>query len=244
MTQRGGAAGAGPEAAGPGVSGLSRRELAVARSLGSARARTEDRLQRFLDAALDLMREGEPGRDVTVQEVVDRSGQSLRLFYQFFGGKHELLLAMFEDVVRSTVAFLRGRVDEEDGALDRLHRFVVELHRLCRPAVGSAPADGIPSAWLLVDFAQQLLTRHAAEAARAFAPLTAYFGELLDEAAEAGAVRPGLRQSPVAGIFLEAVMFNTFSATIGGVPLRAGGSDAAEELWDVVLHGVGTGGRP
>jgi AcrR family transcriptional regulator len=35
--------------------------------------------------------------DFTVQEVVDRSRQSLRSFYQHFDGKHELLLALFED---------------------------------------------------------------------------------------------------------------------------------------------------
>src|SRR5580704_10503090 len=91
-------------------SSVSRRDLAVARSLDSARARAESRFQRFLDAALELMSEGEPGKDFTVQEVVDRSGQSLRLFYQYFGGKHELLLALFEDVVRSTTEFLRDRI--------------------------------------------------------------------------------------------------------------------------------------
>ncbi len=88
---------------------VSRRELAVARSLDSARARAESRLQRFLDAALELMNEGEPHRDFTVQEVVERSGQSLRLFYQYFSGKHELLLALFEETVRSSTEFLRGQ---------------------------------------------------------------------------------------------------------------------------------------
>ncbi len=225
--------------AAPNGLGLSRRELAVARSLDTARARTEDRLQRFLDAALELMREGDPVRDFTVQEVVDRSGQSLRLFYQFFGGKHELLLALFEDVVLATVDFLRDRVDEEADPLGRLHRFVVEYHRLCRPA-GGASTDRFPSAWMMVDFAQQLLTKHAAEAALAFAPLITLFGELLDDAADAGAVRAGLGGSPVAGIFLEAIMFNTFSAAISGMSVRDHASDPAEELWDLFLNGVGT----
>lgn len=229
----------GSDAASSGL-GLSRRELAVARSLDTARARTEDRLQRFLDAALELMREGDPVRDFTVQEVVDRSGQSLRLFYQFFGGKHELLLALFEEVVRTTVDFLRERIGEEADALSRLHRFVVEYHQLCRPLPPKASADRIPSAWMMVDFAQQLLTRHAAEAALAFAPLTTLFGELLDDAADAGAVRRGLSESPVAGIFLEAIMFNTFSATISGTSVRPGAADPAEELWDLFLNGVGT----
>ena len=77
------------------------------------RERAETRLQRFLDAALELIGEGGPGKDFTVQEVVERSGQSLRLFYQYFGGKHELLLALFEESVRSTTEFLRFQTAEE-----------------------------------------------------------------------------------------------------------------------------------
>ncbi len=65
--------------------GLSWREQAVARSLDSARLRAETRVQRFLDAATELFNSGS-GKDFTVQEVVDRSGQSLRSFYQYFGG--------------------------------------------------------------------------------------------------------------------------------------------------------------
>ncbi len=79
------------------------RDLAVARSLDPARARAEKRVQRFLDAALELMARS-PEKEFTVQEVVERSGQSLRSFYQYFAGKHELLLALFEE----SVALHRG----------------------------------------------------------------------------------------------------------------------------------------
>ena len=34
-------------------------------------------------------------------------------------------------------------------------------------------------------------------------------------------------------------MFNTFSSTIGGVSLRTDGGDPAEDLWDLILHGIG-----
>src|SRR3954464_14719853 len=117
---------------GTGAATTSWRELAVARSLDSARTRAENRVQRFLDAALELMESGST-KEFTVQEVVERSGQSLRSFYQYFGGKHELLLALFEEAVRSTAEHLRDKVAEEDDALERLHRFVVEYYRLCRP---------------------------------------------------------------------------------------------------------------
>ena len=220
-------------------SGVSRRELAVARSLDSARLRAESRLQRFLDAALELIEDGGPGKDFTVQEVVERSGQSLRLFYQYFGGKHELLLALFEESVRSTTEFLRSRIAEEEGALERLHRFVVEYYRLCRPRPDPGPVEWTPTGPMMVDFAQQLLTSHPAEAALAFAPLVSLFREVLDEAAGAGDIRPGLRHTTIAGMALEAVMFNAFSTTIAGSS-RSEASDPAEELWDLILHGVGT----
>jgi AcrR family transcriptional regulator len=224
-------------------SGASRRELAVARSLDSARVRAENRLQRFLDAALELMKERGPGKDFTVQEVVERSGQSLRLFYQYFGGKHELLLALFEESVRSTTEFLRYQIAEEEDPLQRLHRFVVEYYRLCRPMPGGDPVEWTPTGPVMVDFAQQLLTSHPTEAALAFAPLVSLFREVLDEAAGAEVIRPGLRHSSIAGMALEAIMFNAFSATIGGTSIRSDGADPAEELWDLMLHGVGTSGH-
>src|SRR5262245_35952690 len=87
------------------------RELAVARSLDPARARAENRVQRYLDAAFELMN-GDSGGDFTVQEVVERSGQSLRGFYQYFAGKHELLLAVFEESIRATAEHLQTVVAE------------------------------------------------------------------------------------------------------------------------------------
>src|SRR3954468_12843741 len=112
--------------------GVSRRELAVARVLDPARARAETRVQRFLDAAFELMNSSS-GREFTVQEVVERSGQSLRSFYQYFEGKYELLVALFEDALRSTAEQLRSAVDEESGAEARLRRFTVEYCAVCRP---------------------------------------------------------------------------------------------------------------
>src|SRR5882757_9435608 len=86
------------------------RELAVARSLDTARSRAESRVQRFLDAAIELM-DSDTGKEFTVQEVVERSGQSLRSFYQYFDGKYELLLALFEDSIRSTTVQLHEALD-------------------------------------------------------------------------------------------------------------------------------------
>jgi AcrR family transcriptional regulator len=217
------------------AAGASRRELAVARVLDPARARAETRIQRFLDAALELMT-ASPDREFTVQEVVERSGQSLRSFYQYFEGKYELLVALFEDSVRSTAESLRAMVYEEDDPMLRLHRFAIEYYRLCRPATKGRAAKKGPTA--LAAFAQQLLTDHPQEASRAFVPLLSLLEELLDQAAQAGAIRPGLRHDRVAGVILQAIMFNAFTTTISASSGRPSRGDAAEELWDFLLHGV------
>lgn len=217
------------------------RELAVTRSLGSARTRAENRAQRYLDAAIEVMNEGTSGKDFTVHDVVERSGQSLRSFYQYFDGKHELLLALFEESVRTTTEMLREEIAAESDAFGRLHRFVVEYYRVCRPAPAVRPGKSaqVATAPVMVDFAQQLLTDHPTEAAMAFVPLVSLFGDLLDAAAADGTIRPGLRTSPIAGVVLEAIMFNAFSATIGGTTARTESVDPAEELWDLVVNGIG-----
>lgn len=212
------------------------RELAVARSLDPARARAEKRVQRFLDAAVELLNSA-PGKEFTVQEVVERSGQSLRSFYQYFAGKYELLLALFEESVRATADHLREVVRDEADPLERLHRFAVEYYRMCRP--GRRPAaKKTPNPVAIAEFAQQLLTQHPKEAARAFLPLVSLFEELLDAAAEAGAIRPGLRHTQIAGVVLQAIMFNAFATTIVGASPRSDGDDGSDALWDLLLHGI------
>jgi AcrR family transcriptional regulator len=214
------------------------REIAVARSLDPARVRAEKRVQRFLDAALELMQSA-PDKEFTVQEVVERSGQSLRSFYQYFAGKHELLLALFEESVRSTADHLRAMVADVDEPVDRLHDFATEYYRLCRPPSKGRPARNRPTP-AMSEFAQQLLTSHPNEASQAFGPLVALLVELLDDAEQAGAVRPGVEHSRLAGIILQAIMFNAFATTISGESGRQSGASGSDELWELILHGIGT----
>ena len=92
----------------------------------------------------------------------------------------------------------------------------------------------------MAEFAQQLLTEHPKEAARVFSPLVSLFEEVLDGAAAAGAVRVGQRHGPIVGVVLEAIMFNTFSSTIGGMSVHRHEGNSAEDLWDLIFHGIGT----
>jgi AcrR family transcriptional regulator len=222
------------EAADLPLEGGSRRERAVARVVDPARARAETRVKRFLDAALELMG-STSGKDFTVQEVVEKSGQSLRSFYQYFDGKYELLLALFEDSVRSTAQQLQEAIAGETDPLERVHVAVVEYYKLCRPPTQGRGGRKAPAA--LAEFAQQLLTDHPKEASRAFTPLVELFETIIAEAVDAGVIRANPSSRRVAGFVLQSVMFNAFVTTISG-SWRAESDDFAEEMWELLYNGL------
>lgn len=217
------------------TAGGTRRDLAVARVLDPARERAETRVQRFLDAALELLN-ASPHRDFTVQEVVEKSGQSLRSFYQYFDGKYELLLALFEDSIRAAAATLEELVDKEEQPLDRLHRFCVEYHGIVRHG-GELKVEG--KSWPMSsigEFAQQLLTEHPAEASRAFAPLVELLTGLVEAAVASGDLRSDITVKQVVGTVLQIIMFNPFAMVIVGRDSETG--DVAESLWKIVFEGL------
>ena len=54
---------------------------------------------------------------------------------------------------------------------------------------------------------------------------------LLDEAATAGGIQSGLNNRRIAGVLLQAIMFNSFASTISGSSVRSDPTEGAEELW-------------
>jgi AcrR family transcriptional regulator len=216
---------------------LRRRDLAVARSLDSARARSEGRVQRFLDAGFELLSAAESGKEFTVQEVVDRSGQSLRSFYQYFAGKHELLLALFDEAIRSTADRLDELVAKESTPLERLHCFVVEYYRMCLPAPRGRASKNNPTP-VMAEFSHELLTAHQDEAARAFVPLVTLLEKVVADAVDAGVVRAGLEYDDAAGFILSTIMFNaTYASTISGLKAHDP-AEAADGMWQFISAGV------
>ena len=93
----------------------------------------------------------------------------------------------------------------------------------------------------MAEFCHQLLTAHQTEAARAFVPLVTLLENVLDEAVEAGDVRPGLNHAEVAGVILSTIMFNAaYAHTISGVEEARDGDHAANQLWDFLSGGIVT----
>lgn len=200
------------------------RQRAVERSTRAAKLRAEQRVQRFLDAAQELIVD-KGTTDFTVQEVVERSRQSLRSFYQHFGGKHELLLALFEDALSRSAGEIREAAAAGRDPLDRLRIAVDLLHRSSEPRPGAQSP-------LFTDFAIQLLVTHPDQVATAHLPLLGFFTELVEEAVAAGqATAPQPRR--VASLIMQTAMF-TARAPVGAHPSPI----SAEEVWAFCVGGI------
>lgn len=206
------------------------RERAVSRSLNAARSRAEQRIQRFLDAAFELIDE-KGTTEFTIQEVIDRSKQSLRGFYQYFDGKDELILALFEETVRESVDDLRDAVEAETDPLGRLRAFVIRLHEWCDP---TDHRRGSHNRVPISEFTVQLTVAHAERVTATLAPISRMLIDLVEEAAAAGAIHvDGTRRAAI--MIQQVVMFSWFGNRIVRNPRLKVDS---ETIWEFCLHGL------
>jgi AcrR family transcriptional regulator len=203
------------------------KQRAVERSIKTAKLRAAQRVQRFLDAAQAIIIE-KGSTDFTVQEVVDRSRQSLRSFYLQFDGKHELLLALFEDALSRSADQIRAATANQSAPIERLKVAVELLFEASRP-------DPTAKRPLFTDFAPRLLVSHPAEVKVAHAPLLALLTELMEAASAAGELRASINPKRIAAMTMQTVMF---------IAQSNGGSDDAtvhpitsDEVWDFCSHG-------
>jgi AcrR family transcriptional regulator len=203
------------------------KQRAVERSIKTAKLRAAQRVQRFLDAAQAIIIE-KGSTDFTVQEVVDRSRQSLRSFYLQFDGKHELLLALFEDALSRSADQIRAATAGQKDPLESLKVAVTLLFESSRP-------DPTAKRPLFTDFAPRLLVSHPTEVNIAHAPLLALLTELMEAASEAGELRAGINPKRMAAMTMQTVMF--VSQHSGEPEDRSVHPITADEVWDFCSHG-------
>ncbi|MFF0081810.1 TetR/AcrR family transcriptional regulator [Streptomyces canus] len=202
-------------------------QRAVERSTLAAKLRAEQRIERFLDAAQELISE-KGTTDFTVQEVVERSKQSLRSFYQHFDGKHELLLALFEDALSRSAEEIRKATAAKKKPLDRLRVAVDLLYKQSQPRPNRQST-------LFTDFAMQLLASHPAQVASVHVPLLDVFTELVEQAVESGDARAA-KPRRVASLVMQTAML---TAQTPGVPTGSKSTPVtAKEVWDFCLGGI------
>jgi AcrR family transcriptional regulator len=209
------------------------RQRAVSKSLSAARSRAEQRVQRLLDAAFALIDE-KGTTEFTIQEVVDRSRQSLRGFYQYFEGKDELLLALLEETICEAVEDLGQVVESESKPLERLRAFTIRLHEWCEP-LGTRRKRGAHNRLPISEFSMQLAVKDPERLAVVMAPVSRMLVELLEAAAAAGAVQvPDPRRTAL--LIQQTVMYGWLMNRLVQSPRSR---VTAEDAWEFCLHGLG-----
>lgn len=208
------------------------RQRAVSRSLSTARSRAERRVQRFLDAAFELIDE-RGTTEFTIQDVIERSKQSLRGFYQYFDGKDELLLALFEETLREAAEDLRVVVDAESAPLERLRAFAIRLHEWCEP-VETPRKRGTHNRRPISEFSLQLATNHPERVTAAMAPLSRMLLELIEAAAAAKAIKVADPRR-AAALVQQTVLYSWFGNRLVPNPKSR---ISAEETWEFCLRGL------
>lgn len=209
------------------------RERAISRSVDAARSRAEERVQRFLDAGFALIDE-KGSTDFTVQELLERSKQSLRAFYEYFGSKDELVLALFEETVREASNDIEAAVGEEIDPLERLRAFVVTLHDWCDP-VEAPRKRGSHTRRPISELSMQLAANHADRFRAALGPTTRLLRALIDDAVAAGVVSVEDPRTATA-LVQQTVMYTWFGNRLLANPGRR---VTAEATWDFCRKALG-----
>jgi len=209
------------------------RERAVSKSLSAARTRAEQRVQRFLDAAFALIDE-KGTAEFTIQEVVDRSKQSLRGFYQYFDSKDELLFALLEESIRESLKDLHAAVESESEPLGRLRAFTIRLHEWCEP-LGTRRKRGAHNRVPISEFSLQLALKDPERLAAATAPISRMLVELLKAAVAAGSLR--VTETQRAALLIQQTVM--YAWLMNRFVQNPGSRVTAEDAWEFCLHGLG-----
>ena len=194
------------------------QKRSVDRSLRTARARAQQRSDRLVAAALELITQSQDN-DFTIQEVLDRCTMSVRTFYNYFDGKDSLLLAVYETVLADTaVPLLRERCAQEADPVLRL--------RMVFDAVAEVTEAPHPLTRALSLFHLRLAQNRPADLNHALNPLRNFLVELLTGVAAAGRLRADLEPAALAVITQDLLITDAHTTVLVGAR-RA----SADDLW-------------
>jgi AcrR family transcriptional regulator len=203
------------------------QQRALDRSLADARARSVDRLGRFVDAARELATET-ASPDFTVQQIVERAGLSLKSFYRYFEGKDELLFALLEEDSRIGATLLRDIVEAETDPTARLRAYIDGLFHFL-----SVGPRGYVS--VLVREHQRLGLASPDKMRHALAPFHELLGAELASAHAAGVVREGDFGRDAVTIF-GLVLANMREVVLGDESFSP--LDASQYVWEFCWSGI------
>jgi AcrR family transcriptional regulator len=175
---------------------------------------TEARPQQLVASARDLANESGSAA-FTVAQVTERSGLSLKAFYQSFESKDDLLIALLREDTKIGAEVLAERIGERTGT-DAVHAYVTELFALL-----TIPG-ALGYAGVLVREYLRLVEHHEKELTEALRPLTDLLARHLNTKQK------------------ERDALTMFGVLLGGIhEVVVGRTANPEYLFNFCMHGVG-----
>jgi AcrR family transcriptional regulator len=169
----------------------------VEHSLKEARLKAITRGGKFIVAANELLLQTGKA-DFTVQDVVERSGMSLRSFYQYFATKDDLLLALVEEAVQGYVANIRSRIAAESDPVDKLRVLVRTMFSSAERTTSSSRG--------MVLFSWHLADTRTEEFSAIFTPQVAMVAEILEVGVASGVFREDIDVPVLAALVIHTVV--------------------------------------
>jgi AcrR family transcriptional regulator len=197
-------------------------------SVQRSRLRSAEQAKVVVDAARRLIET--KGSAFTAQELVKEAGVALQTFYRHFGGKDQLLLAVFEDIMGEQAARMEGAALDEPDPVARLRVSITSALESLRSEDGRARARFITAEhWRL----HQLFPDEMALANQRFADVVE---RDLRDAADAGALHPADPHED-AWLVMKLVMsvYHHYAFATACEPL----DDIAGRLWTFCLAAFG-----
>jgi AcrR family transcriptional regulator len=204
------------------------KKQSVERSLTSARARAQERTDRFVATTIELMQE-KGSTDFTVQDVVDRARMSIRTFYNFFASKDDLLIAVHETILSSEVVTrLRTLIEAESDPIRRIEAYIDGLFELA--------SQGGAVSRALTTYYNRLTETRPADLDRAFKPHIDLVIELVEQAAAAGRLDSELSTEKAGHLLHHTVLAAVHARILGAESNR---EVSSTDLWRFCANGIG-----
>jgi len=193
-----------------------------------SRARQIEQAQAIVAAARRLITER--GDQFTTQELVKEAGVALQTFYRIFGGKDQLLLAVFEDLIGESCADYERAAEALPDPVARLHFYVsVTVGSVGEASYGIGPRFVTAEHWRL----HQLFPEEMTHATQHFADLVERQLVLANEEGLLASADPQRDAWFVTKLVM--AVFHHYAYSEDPIDTQA----IAEELWQFCLRALG-----
>jgi AcrR family transcriptional regulator len=212
----------------PPASGWAERVADRSESVQRSRARQIEQAQAIVAAARRLITERDD--QFTTQELVKEAGVALQTFYRIFGGKDQLLLAVFEDLIAESCADYERAAAPLPDPIARLHFYVsVTVGAVGHASYGLGPRFVTAEHWRL----HQLFPDEMEHATQHFTDLVLRQIVLANEQGLLAVADPERDAWFVTKLVM--AVFHHYAYVEGPLDPQATG----EELWEFCLRALG-----